>query len=98
MPKRKLSYQLRTSTPTKRVGKDTHTPPLNKHKYAAGKRLGKAKQIRDRVILKQNASCKTTKKWTTLLASLNKKVQALETKIAHKPTIFDVRMHDESVR
>ena len=93
MPKRKLPQE---TTPRKRSANDTNTPPLtlNKNQIVFGKRLGKKKQIRDRVILKANASGKNAKKWTKLLASLDKEINALESKIVTKPTIRDVRVHE----
>lgn len=93
MSKRKLSQD---ATPRKRSAKDSYTPslPLNKKQFVFGKRLGKKKQIRDRVHVKQNASGKNTKKWAKLLASLDKEIKALESKIVEKPTIRDVRMHE----
>ena len=93
VPKHKLSQE---TTPRKRSANDTNTPPLtlNKNQIVFGKRLGKKKQIRDRVILKANASGKNAKKWTKLLASLDKEINALESKIVTKPTMRDVRVHE----
>ena len=70
-----------------------HEGHLNKNNIIFDKRLGQKKQIRDRVILKQNASGKSTKKWSKLLASLDIEIKALENKITQKRKQVMIVMH-----
>lgn len=89
MPKRKLPCECTSAPDTRQTKRCATSKKQSTKKYAAGKRFGRNLQRRDRVLKKIEAQG-GSKKWTSQLKSLNKKIDAVKHKFK-LPSIAQVR-------
>ena len=89
MPKRKLACEGTSAPDTRQTKRCATSKKQSANKYAAGKRLGRNLQRRDRVLKKIEAQG-GSKKWTSQLKSLNKKIDVVKHKFK-PPSVAVVR-------